>query len=411
MWYTGVVNNNPFTPTFGVDPPLLVGRNDLLDDLVDAFEGGLGSPGKATLYVGSRGTGKTVMLNKAEELAKDRGWAVISEVATPGLIDRMTNIRLPEVLSEIDSAKKTRLTGVTLPLGFGGDMWEKTDTRVVPDFRTQLIRATSALAKHGSGLLVTIDEVHHRQIEDLREFGSAVQFAFRQKQVNFVFVGAGLPSAVSAVLNDSVLTFLHRADRHVLGPVRADDIERAILEPIEANGRQIEPSALAAASSATGGHPFLIQLVGRHIWRQHPERVMITLSDAQSGVAAALRRIGSLVFDPDLASLSDVDRSFLIAMTQDDGPSRTTDICTRLGVDATYAGQYRLRLIEAGMIQAVRHGEINFVQPLLREYLREHVAILAPDIITEASRVGGYAANELPTSGRPRGPQLGASDT
>ncbi|MGC9156416.1 MAG: ATP-binding protein [Ferrimicrobium sp.] len=397
------MNNNPFTPTFGVDPPLLVGRDDLLEDLVDALEGGLGSPGKATLYVGARGTGKTVMLNKAEELARARGWMVISEVATPGLIDRLTKVRLPEILSTIHSEKKTHLTGMTLPLGIGGATWTTTGPEIPLDFRTQLIRATSVLAERGIGLLITIDEVHYKQIADLRDFGSAVQFAFRGKQANFVFVGAGLRSAVSSVLNDSVLTFLQRADRHVLGPVGADDIEAAIREPIEANGRKINPDALAEAASATGGHPFLIQLIGRHIWRQHPERMMITVSDVRSGVAAALRRVGALVFDPDLAALSDIDRSFLVAMAQDDVPSKTTDICTRLGVDATYVGQYRLRLIEAGMISAVRHGEVTFVQPFLRGYLREHAAAIAPDIIGRVPHTENSDTDTPPMSPAPKG--------
>ena len=397
------MNNNPFTPTFGVDPPLLVGRDDLLDDLVDALEGGLGSPGKATLYVGARGTGKTVMLNKAEELARTRGWMVISEVATPGLIDRLTKVRLPEILSAIHSEKKTHLTGMTLPLGIGGATWTTTGPDIPLDFRTQLIQATSALAERGIGLLITIDEVHYKQIADLREFGSAVQFAFRQKQANFAFVGAGLPRTVSSVLSDSVLTFLQRADRHMLGPVGTSDIEHAIREPIEANGRQIDPSALAEAASATGGHPFLIQLIGRHIWRQHPEQVVITMSDVRSGVTSALKRVGSLVFAPDLAGLSDIDRSFLVAMAQDDGVSRTADLCERLGVDVTYGGQYRLRLIESGLIKPTRHGEVEFVQPSLRGYLREHAATLAPDIISKASHTEDSDADMPPMSPQLKG--------
>ncbi len=374
------MDNNPFTPTFGVDPPLLAGRDDLINDLVDAFEGGLGSPGRATLYVGARGTGKTVMLNKAQELARARGWVVISEVATPGLIERLTKTHLPRLLAAIHSGKRTHLTGMTLPFGIGGATWATTGHDIPLDFRTELIETTSALAEQGSGLLITVDEVNYKQIGDLRDFGSAVQFAFREKQENFVFVGAGLPNAVSSVLNDSVLTFLQRADRHTLGPVAPDSIEAAIREPIEANGRKIDSDALIEAVNATGGYPFLIQLIGRHIWSQHPDREMITMADVDAGIVAARRRVGSLVFDPELNALSDVDRNFMVAMAQDDGPSKTSDIAARLGVDTKYAGQYRLRLIKAGMITPVRHGEVTFTQPLMREYLREHAVALTPDL-------------------------------
>ena len=54
-----------------------------------------------------------------------------------------------------------------------------------------------------------------------------------------MFVGAGLSSAVSDLLNDEVLTFLRRADRHHLGSVSSRDVARAIREPVTDAGRMI----------------------------------------------------------------------------------------------------------------------------------------------------------------------------
>ena len=75
-----------------------------------------------------------------------------------------------------------------------------------------------------------------------------------------------------------------------------------------------------------------------------------------------------------MADTSAIDRSFLLAMAQDDGPSKMADIQRRLGVDISYASQYRLRLLAAELIQPVRHGYVDFALPYLREYLREHAA-------------------------------------
>ena len=44
---------------------------------------------RASLFVGGRGTGKTVMLNEVEHLAREYGWHVVAETATPGLLDRL----------------------------------------------------------------------------------------------------------------------------------------------------------------------------------------------------------------------------------------------------------------------------------------------------------------------------------
>jgi len=69
---------NPFKPSFGVSPPLLVGREGLIDEFVEALEDGPGSAARATLYTGARGAGKTVMLNAIEGRAKQLGWVVVS---------------------------------------------------------------------------------------------------------------------------------------------------------------------------------------------------------------------------------------------------------------------------------------------------------------------------------------------
>ena len=95
---------NPFTPTFGSSPPLLVGRDDLIEQFGEALDGGPGSPGRATLYTGARGVGKTVLLNAVEEQARQRGWLVIAETATPRLIGRLVGEHLPALLNQHDTA-------------------------------------------------------------------------------------------------------------------------------------------------------------------------------------------------------------------------------------------------------------------------------------------------------------------
>ncbi|MEI2699431.1 MAG: hypothetical protein V9E94_14215 [Microthrixaceae bacterium] len=74
------------------------------------------------------------------------------------------------------------------------------------------------LAANGTGLLLTLDEIHQKQRDELRELATTVQHLFREGR-EIAFVGAGLPSAVSEVLSDEVLTFLRRADRYHLGRV------------------------------------------------------------------------------------------------------------------------------------------------------------------------------------------------
>lgn len=365
--------SDPFKPTFGANPPLLAGRDELIEEFADAVSSGPGSAGRATLYTGARGSGKTVMLNAVEEKARAQGWVVVSETATPGVLARLTQSRLPEVLRDLDpDAIRRRLASVGLPMVGGSVGWETIEAHVVrTDLRAQIRLLTDILAEHETGLLITLDEIHRDRIEEMRELAAVVQHAFREDR-QLAFAAAGLSSAVSDLLNDDVLTFLRRADRRHLGAVELEEVRRGLEEPILSSGRTVSPDALDLMVDATQGYPFLIQLVGSHCWRVRPDAAEITVEDATSGATSARRRLGSLVHEPALDAASDVDKSFLLAMAKDHGPSKTSDVAERLGVKKEYAGMYRQRLIDAELISAVRRGYVDFSVPYLRDYLREH---------------------------------------
>lgn len=227
-------------------------------------------------------------------------------------------------------------------------------------------------------MLLSLDEVHREATQDLRAIAQTVQHLFREGR-QLAFAAAGLPSAVEDVLNDAVVTFLRRAERFTLGSVSAQEVALALRAPIEDSGREVTDEAIATAIAGTQGYPFLVQLVGYHMWAADPGSETIDAGQARVGVERAVRRVGRLVHEPALGGLSAVDRSFLAAMSLDDEPSRMADIAQRLGVTGTYASQYRLRLISAELIVPAGHGRVSFALPYLRDYLREHVAAVAFD--------------------------------
>jgi AAA ATPase-like protein len=366
---------NPFRPGFGSSPAVLAGRDDIVEQFAEAIDNGPGSLGRATLYTGARGTGKTVMLNEAADVARQRGWLVIEETASSGFVHRLVSEHLPGLLAELDPKQlRTRLTGATAPFGMGALDWQTADAHVVTaGLRNQLELVCDLLEAQGTGLLVTLDEVHLRQTDEQREFFVTVQHLFRNDR-ELAIAAAGLPSAVSSLLNDQVLTFLRRADRHTLGRVGLGEVARALTETIEGAGRTIAARVARTAAEATGGYPFLIQLVGYSIWRQRPDSKAISADDVERGVPAALRRMARLVHEPALADLSDVDRAFLVAMAEDAAESKIADIARRLGVDLNYTSVYRQRLIEAQMIEPAGRGVLRFTLPYLADYLRGHAA-------------------------------------
>lgn len=52
---------NPFTPMFGRVPAYMAGREQIIDDMVLAFENDDSDPNLCSVFYGARGTGKTAL--------------------------------------------------------------------------------------------------------------------------------------------------------------------------------------------------------------------------------------------------------------------------------------------------------------------------------------------------------------
>ncbi len=363
---------NPFRPTAGATPPLLVGRDQITEEFAEALDDGPGAPGRLAIFTGARGVGKTVMLTEVGDQALTRGWITVSETATPGLVQRLQHATSRALRDPNHSTSLGRtITGVQLPV-IGGGVTLSAPPAAVVEWREQLGLLLDTLEPHGTGLLITVDEVHKGARTDLRDLAATVQHLIREDR-DIALAMAGLPSAVSDLLNDDVLTFLRRATRFDLAGVPLDRVSDALRTTVTAEGRSIDEAALQEAANGTGGYPFMIQLVGYHVWRK-AIGLNIDLNAVRAGVPAARKRLGSTVHETSLADLSYVDRTYLIAMSQDDGESSTSEIAQRLSETNHYANVYRARLIAAGVIEPTRHGFVDFAIPYLREYLREHAA-------------------------------------
>ena len=107
---------NPFKPTAGATPPVLVGRDSVLEDLDEALEDGAGSPYLLQFITGARGVGKTVMLTEMGRRARQQGWIVIDETATPKLIQRLTSA-VRRHREELGAPSRRRITGAGISLG------------------------------------------------------------------------------------------------------------------------------------------------------------------------------------------------------------------------------------------------------------------------------------------------------
>lgn len=371
---------NPFRAGPGVDPPVLVGREDDIEDFGYALDTGPGTHERIAVVTGARGVGKTVLLNALEKVASEHGWLYFSETATSGFVDRLVAAAQRQ-LGEFVSTDKARLSGISVA-GWGVE-WENPGPTSPVDLRLSLTTLLDVLeeisrkvGQEATGLLITLDELHHHSRDEVIQLAAAIQHLVREGR-QIALVMAGIPSAVKPLLasneDSNPITFIRRANRILLGMVSDENVEFALDEPVRLAGMAWEPTALEHAVEACGGYPFLIQLVGYWSFRYAGGSDQIGLEAAQRGVVKARRMLGQLVHEPAVHDLSDVDRTFLAYMAQDSGPSKVADIARRMDVSPQYAWNYRRRLLDAEMIEDKGNGMVEYTLPYMRDYLREHV--------------------------------------
>ena len=364
--------SNPFTPSFGQIPPFMAGRADIIADMELAFDRGPGDPNLSTIFVGSRGTGKTALLSYLSEMAGAYGWVSANVTAEQGMLEDVIERSTDAANQFVSEPSSMRLTGVSVGKLFGLD-WEYRSEHA-GNWRTRMNRLLDELERCDIGLLITVDEVRS-DLGEMISLASAYQHFVRERR-RVALVMAGLPGNVSGLLQDKTVSFLRRAFRHRLGRISNAEIEEAFRKSIEESGRSIGGDALAIAVDAIDGFPYLMQLLGYRAWDRHPENPEISLDDVRRAADLARREMDERIYDATFYDLSEGDRRFLFAMLEDAGPSSVADIAKRLGESSGYASVYKSRLLEQGILGEKGRGFVSFELPGFKDYLSKRMAEL-----------------------------------
>ena len=222
----------------------------------------------------------------------------------------------------------------------------------------------------GSGLLITVDELHSADIAETRRFGATIQEVTRRAQQPIAFVGAGLPRLLTDLMSGDAATFLQRCRRLEVGLLDISVTKEVLADTFRLGGSHIVGDALHAAAIASGGHPYMTQLIGYEIWNVAEDPgVGITEAVATEGIAIARRVSADLFVAPLWDTLSRQDRRFLRAMAPDDADTAVSDISGRTGMSPKQVSAYRSRLISKKLVVPTRYGYVTFAEPATREWL------------------------------------------
>ena len=355
--------SNPFTPVFGSEPPILAGRSQLVQNVINGLRNTPGDPNRITIFTGPRGSGKTVLLSAIAEEANDLGWISVHAAASNQMLHQFIEQIERRASHVLEKSAKGALREVQVDgLGIQLEMMEERRRT----WRADMDHCLDTLAGQNIGLLFTVDEVS-AAFPEMIEFISTFQFFIREKR-NVALLMAGLPGNVIQMFQNPSISFLRRAFRRTLDPINLPEVRAAIKKTVELSGRTIEKEALNIAAENTKGLPFLIQLIGYHSFNQS-NRKMIVKEDVIAGISDAEQDMESMILDATMNDISDTDIRFLLAMLDDAEESRISDIASRMEVSLSYASHYRRRLVNQGIISESGRGKVVFSMPMFKELL------------------------------------------
>lgn len=374
---------NPFKPTAGKMPPILIGRENVLNDFREALINGAGAPGRIMLLTGQRGYGKTVLLTQLRKIAQEQQWNTISDTASTGLTERLlAALTQPSTQIHASLSPSVNLAGLeTVSIGEASVSKE----RAALDLREALLAAIqSKHIKKGKGLLITIDETQAISEQDLVNIATAVQHVITtldeqniadEEKKGIALVFAGLPRMVNELTNNRVTTFLRRALRRELHSVAIPDVKNAYIQSVRESGKEISQSCALQAAELSGGYPYMIQLVGYYMWQaaQTEGSAEITAQHLKIGTADALLAFDDAVCEPILHELTASERQLLEAIAQVSTPQEAGATVARLvaqtGRSRSWVNKYRMSLLAQNVIESPERGVLRISVPHLSDFL------------------------------------------
>ncbi|WP_333619957.1 ATP-binding protein [Dietzia sp.] len=376
---------NPFRPGFGRMPPIVAGRDMHVGRIRDAMvDGG----GEHFLIRGHRGMGKTVLLSLARDAALEQGWLPLSTTASANLVDKLVDSEIPEMLRALEGGKTERAQVTGVQIASVGQI-STTRKQIHPSKPTlesrlrELVDTAGAAAGHSgghsagrpTGVLLSVDEMHRQALDDLAEVAAVTQ-ALTREDFPIVFVGAGLPPNVHALLEEPRTTFLRRALTVELGPLGEADTRTALLDPFYDAGRRISPDAAELAAQITQSNPHLIQLFGRELWDLISERaggvtnVEIGADDIASTIPRFREHMRQQLHWTALKGLTERQREYVEAAAAAELPAEARTVREALGWTEQTANNTLTSLVGVGVMYRPQHGRLDFAVPYLQEHVR-----------------------------------------
>lgn len=378
---------NPYRPGAGLMPVYIAGRDEDIQNVSQMFDAlTMDIPTQSIIFSGLRGVGKTVLINKLQSIAEEKG-IFCKHIEIEERNDFISQIaECSQAFLRTISAKEKFKHLIQKPLeaikslvvsfnpednSFSLSMQDR-ELYVSNNLTQTLTEVFSTIGetaqKTETPICFFIDEIQYMKQNQL---GSLIAALHRANQLGYpiMIIGAGLPKIYKMLSDEksySERLFMYKK----IDSLTDEQSEKAIEEPAKKFNIIYAHEATNKIVEITKGYPFFIQQLCKIVYDKTNKDV-IELSDVENCIDEFLSFLDERFFKSRYERCAESDKKFIFAMVEcGELPCTISNVAHNLNKTVGSISTTRAQLISKGIIYPVRYKELDFTVPEFSGYIQ-----------------------------------------
>ncbi|OHU47241.1 hypothetical protein BKG82_26670 [Mycobacteroides chelonae] len=339
--------------------------------------------GRARVFVGPRGVGKTSLLRLAQREAEKLGFATIWVTAGDA---RPLAAALADELAELSNDWRNAASGALkaalktlkvsiagISIGVGAAESEVAPIGTGRALQDAVKAAVAGVLEGGSnGLAIFIDEVQGADEVGLLALAYAWQHLQAQADgVPAIILAAGLSHSQDVIAK--AVSFGERFEYVPLGNLDTEAAQHALAIPARDLGVAWEEQALNAVLAETQGYPYFIQEFGDKMWETagYPTPGNTLTVQHYRTALKQFHQSRDRMFRTRWVQTTSAEAKMLAAMAAlGDTAVPRKEIAAHMDVESTAISMARRALMDKGLIEPDGYGKLRFTAPGFGAFIR-----------------------------------------
>ncbi len=256
---------NPFTPQSGLEPKILGGRKELVEDFSCLLDKRGNNEYFHLLLLGEWGRGKTSLLKYYKKVSQNKAYkAIYTSLAKSTPRESYRDI-VSSIIEEIS-------------FGLGLEIDASVFSNKSKNIAILLIEALKEIFKKSNSklLVILIDDIQN--ISDIPKVLDLLRLSLSNedliKEANILFVLASTPSGWANFLKkyDPIGRFFRK--KQILNKLSKDNLIETIESTLSGSGVIFEDDIIDLCWNYSEGHPYELQLLANHLYDNHMKGVV-----------------------------------------------------------------------------------------------------------------------------------------